>query len=98
MMQQSEPEDYVIATGESHSVEDFARLAFQFLGMDYKNFVGFDPALLRRTDISCSVGDATKARTKLGWAPKVSFDQLVEEMVSAAHFDLKNGRTLSLEV
>ncbi len=83
MLQQDEPEDYVIATGETHSVREFVELAFDYLGLDWRKYVVVDPALYRPADVDLLVGDATKARTKLGWAPSVSFEQLVKIMVDA---------------
>ncbi|GBD08874.1 GDP-mannose 4,6-dehydratase [Candidatus Thermoflexus japonica] len=83
MLQQDEPEDYVIATGETHSVREFVELAFDYLGLDWKKYVVVDPALYRPADVDLLVGDATKARTKLGWAPSVTFEQLVKIMVDA---------------
>ncbi len=83
MLQQDEPEDYVIATGETHSVREFVELAFDYLGLDWKKYVVVDPALYRPADVDLLVGDATKARTKLGWTPSVTFEQLVKIMVDA---------------
>lgn len=83
MLQQDEPEDYVIATGETHSVREFVELAFDYLGLDWRKYVVVDPALYRPADVDLLVGDATKARTKLGWAPSVTFEQLVKIMVDA---------------
>ncbi len=83
MLQQDEPEDYVIATGETHSVREFVELAFDYLGLDWRKYVVVDPALYRPADVDLLVGDATKARAKLGWAPSVSFEQLVKIMVDA---------------
>lgn len=83
MLQQDEPEDYVIATGETHSVREFVELAFDHLGLDWRKYVVVDPALYRPADVDLLVGDATKARTKLGWAPSVTFEQLVKIMVDA---------------
>jgi GDPmannose 4,6-dehydratase len=83
MLQQDEPEDYVIATGETHSVREFVELAFDYLRLDWKKYVVVDPALYRPADVDLLVGDATKARTKLGWAPSVTFEQLVKIMVDA---------------
>lgn len=81
MLQQDQQEDYVIATGEQHSVRDFAETAFAHLGLDYRDHVVIDPQLLRPADIETLLGDATKARQKLGWACTVNFQQLVQEMV-----------------
>lgn len=83
MLQREEPEDYVVATGESHTVEEFAKLAFAQVGLDYREYVRSDPALLRPADVNSLVGDASKARQTLGWEPKVKFPELVEMMVEA---------------
>ena len=76
------PDDYVIASGEAHSVEEFARLVFSKLDMDYKEYIEFDPAYLRPTEVDFLCGDASKIRKELGWEPKYSFDDLVTEMVN----------------
>ena len=82
MLQQKQPEDYVISTGESHSVEDFLNLATEFSELgDWKNLVEIDKSILRPTDIDDLVGDSSKARTQLGWSPKMNFRQLVKSMV-----------------
>jgi GDPmannose 4,6-dehydratase len=81
MLQQPEPDDYVVATGESHSVREFADLAFRQAGLDYRNHVASDPTLFRPAEVNLLLGDATKARTKLGWAPGITFESLVREMV-----------------
>jgi GDPmannose 4,6-dehydratase len=83
MMQADEPEDYVIATGESHSVQEFLEEAFGYVGLDWERHVRQDPRYFRPVDPPILVGDATKARTKLGWKPKVSFEELVHSMVDA---------------
>lgn len=83
MLQQEQPEDYVVATGIQHSVRDFAEAAFSYLGLDYRNHVVIDPQLYRAADNEELFGDASKARRELGWAPKVEFPALVEEMVEA---------------
>jgi GDPmannose 4,6-dehydratase len=83
MLQQPEPDDYVIATGESHTVRDFAERAFAHVGLDWKKHVVVDEALHRPAEVERLVGDPTKAREKLGWKPTVSFDQLVAMMVDA---------------
>jgi GDPmannose 4,6-dehydratase len=87
MLQQAEPEDFVIATGIKHSVRDLVELAFRHVGLDWQDHVETDPTLLRPADVNTLCGDASKARTKLGWTPKVSFAQLVAMMVDE---DLKN--------
>jgi GDPmannose 4,6-dehydratase len=83
MLQQDEPDDYVIATGEQHTVREFADAAFSYAGLDYRNHVVLDPQLLRPAEVELLLGDATKARTKLGWSCEVKFKQLAEEMVEA---------------
>lgn len=81
MLQQGEPEDYVIATGEEHSVREFAEAAFSHLGLDYRNHVVVDPQFIRPAEVETLLGDATKARQKLGWSCQVKFKDLVREMV-----------------
>jgi GDPmannose 4,6-dehydratase len=83
MLQQDEPSDYVIATGEEHSVREFAELAFERVGLDWEQHVVEDPQLLRPAEVDHLVGDASKARRELGWEPRVSFQELVELMVDA---------------
>jgi GDPmannose 4,6-dehydratase len=81
MLQQPQPDDYVVATGESHSVREFLNVAAARCGLDWKKHVETDPRYLRPTEVDALCGDATKARTRLGWKPKVSFEQLVAMMV-----------------
>ena len=83
MLSQDEPGDWVVATGESHSVAEFAERAFAVAGLDWRDHVTVDPALLRPADIPGLVGDASRARRDLGWAPTVAFDELVRRMVEA---------------
>jgi GDPmannose 4,6-dehydratase len=83
MMQQQEPDDYVIATGETHSVLEFAQLAFSYVGLDWGKHVEIDPRYFRPTEVDILQGDASKARTKLGWQPKTGFEELVKLMVNA---------------
>jgi len=83
MLQQDEPDDYVIATGEQHTVREFAETAFSRLGLDYQSHVGLDPQLLRPAEVETLLGDATRARQKLGWSCQVTFKELVHEMVEA---------------
>jgi len=83
MLQQEKADDYVIATGIKHSVRELADLAFSHVGLDYKDFVVVDKALLRPAEVDHLLGDATKARTQLGWKPKVSFEELIRMMVEA---------------
>ncbi len=81
MLQQEEPDDYVIATGESHSVREFLELAFTHVNLDWRDWVEQDPRYLRPTEVYHLCGDASKARAKLGWRPRVSFPELVRMMV-----------------
>jgi GDPmannose 4,6-dehydratase len=81
MLQQAEPDDYVVATGEAHTVREFLNIAAERLGMDWKKYVETDPRYLRPTEVDALCGDASKARAKLGWKPKVSFEQLVAMMI-----------------
>src|SRR5438034_1124758 len=83
MLQQDESEDYVIATGEQHTVREFAELAFAHLGLDYRDHVVVDTQFLRPADVETLLGDASKARKKLGWTYGVTFKELVQEMVEA---------------
>lgn len=81
MLQQDEPDDFVIGTGEAHSVRDFCELAFAEVGLDWQRYVSHDPGLNRPSDVDCLVADASKAHRVLGWKPQLSFEQLVAEMV-----------------
>jgi GDPmannose 4,6-dehydratase len=83
MLQQDKPDDYVVATGETHSVREFADLAFRELGMNYEEWVKTTPALERRSEVPLLLGDATKARKVLGWEPECSFGCLVAQMVAS---------------
>ncbi len=83
MLQQSEPDDYVIATGETHSVREFLDEAFGYVGLDWHDYVRVDPRYLRPTEVDVLQGDSTKARERLGWKPRVGFAQLVKMMVDA---------------
>jgi len=92
MLQQDEPDDYVIATGEQHTVREFADAAFAHVGLDYRNHVVLDPQFLRPAEVELLLGDATKARKKLGWSCQVKFKELAEEMVEADTQLLKTPR------
>ena len=83
MLQQPEPDDYVIATGETHSVRDFCELAFGHVGLEYEQYVKVDPRFVRPAEVDLLQGDASKARRVLGWEPKVGFAELVEMMVDS---------------
>jgi GDPmannose 4,6-dehydratase len=92
MLQQAEPDDYVVATGENHTVRELAEIAFAHVGLDWQRFVRLDPSLLRPAEVDTLIGDPTKARERLGWRPKVSFAALVRMMVDA---DLERLRAAS---
>jgi GDPmannose 4,6-dehydratase len=83
MLQQEEPDDYVIAMGHEHSVRDLCRLAFEHVGLDYEEYVVEDPAFFRPAEVDRLLGDSTKARERLGWRPEVTFEELVAMMVES---------------
>jgi GDPmannose 4,6-dehydratase len=94
MLQADEPDDFVIATGEDHSVRDFLDEAFGYLDLDWKEFVETDPRYYRPAEVDLLLGDSSKARRVLGWTPKVSFKELVRLMVD---YDLDQARLESLQ-
>ncbi|HEY4716391.1 MAG TPA: GDP-mannose 4,6-dehydratase, partial [bacterium] len=83
MLQQHKPDDFVIATGETHTVKEFTEIAFSHAGLDWKKFVKTDKKFLRPAEVDCLVGDASKAKKILGWKPKINFQQLVKMMVDS---------------
>jgi GDPmannose 4,6-dehydratase len=83
MLQQPMPDDYVVATGETHSVRELVEIAFGVVGLRWQDHVKIDPALLRPAEVDTLIGDASKARRLLGWSPRVNFAALVEMMVRA---------------
>ena len=83
MLQQEAPDDYVLATGETHSVREFLEAAFAHVDLDWRQYVEIDPRYFRPTEVDVLLGDASKARRLLGWEPKVSFGELVRLMVDA---------------
>ncbi len=89
MLQQDKPDDYVIATGESYSVRDCLDVSFGALGLDWNKYVELDPRYLRPTEVDHLRGDMTKAREKLGWKPKVTFQELISMMVKADEEDVR---------
>jgi GDPmannose 4,6-dehydratase len=91
-VQQDSPDDYVVATGETHSVRDLVEIAFAAAGLDWKRHVVIDRALLRPAEVELLQGDYTKARRQLGWKPTVSFQELIVMMVTA---DLERYRWAS---
>jgi GDPmannose 4,6-dehydratase len=92
MLQQAEPDDYVIATGRTHTVREFVRLAFEAADLDYQRYVVSDPRFYRPAEVDLLVGDPSKAQRALGWQPEISFEDLIEMMVCA---DLERLRTLA---
>jgi GDPmannose 4,6-dehydratase len=99
MLQQPEPDDYVIATGETHSVGEFVEAAFEAVGLNWERHVVTDPAFLRPAEVDLLLGDPSKAREKLGWSPKTTFKELVSLMVEAdlrrAAFEARHGREMA---
>ena len=83
MMQQDEPRDYVISTGQTHSVRELVEAAFGRVGLDWRQHVEQDPRFMRPAEVDLLVGDASLARAELGWVPEVGFRELVEMMVDA---------------
>ncbi|MBD2729404.1 GDP-mannose 4,6-dehydratase [Nostoc sp. FACHB-892] len=83
MLQKDQPDDYVIATGETHSVREFLELAFSYVNLNWEDYVEFDERYLRPSEVELLIGDSSKAREKLGWAPSVTFEELVSLMVEA---------------
>ncbi len=92
MLQQDKPEDYVIATNETHSVREFVELAFEYAGLNYKDYVVVDDEFYRPAEVNLLIGDYSKAKSSLGWEPKVKFKQLVEMMVDADIEYFKNRK------
>jgi GDPmannose 4,6-dehydratase len=89
MLQQEKPDDYVIATGETHTVQELVETAFNHVDLDWRDYVVIDPKFVRPAEVDLLLGDSTKAREKLGWEPKVNFTQLVAMMVDS---DLEHAR------
>jgi GDPmannose 4,6-dehydratase len=83
MLQQDEPDDYVVATGETHSIREFLDTSFNYVNLDWHDYVEFDERYLRPTEVDLLIGDPTKVKQKLGWEPSVTFEQLVALMVEA---------------
>lgn len=92
MLQQRKPDDYVVATGKTHSVEEFAKLAFAYLGLNWQDYVKVDKTLYRPAEINELKGNFRKAKEKLGWAPKLGFEQLVKMMVDSDLSRIKSQR------
>jgi GDPmannose 4,6-dehydratase len=94
MLHQDEPEDLIVATGQAHSVRDFLDATFGQLELDWRDHVEFDPRYLRPTEVEHLHGDATRAREKLGWAPRIGFEELVRRMVERDLELARQERTL----
>jgi GDPmannose 4,6-dehydratase len=94
MLQQDKPDDYVIATGETHSVREFTEKVFIRLDLDYNKYVSIDPRYFRPTEVDVLLGDASKAKKALGWKPKVTFDALIDMMIAADMELAKKEKTL----
>jgi GDPmannose 4,6-dehydratase len=92
MLQQDTPDDYVIATNETHTVRELVEISFARVGLDWQKYVFIDPAFVRPAEVDLLIGDPAKAKKKLGWEPKVRFKQLVEMMVDADLERLKSGQ------
>lgn len=92
MLQQDKPDDYVVATGETHSVKEFCELAFGEVGLNYQDYVKIDPRYFRPTEVDLLIGDPTKARIQLNWKPSTSFNSLVRIMVQADLEDLSRKK------
>jgi GDPmannose 4,6-dehydratase len=95
MLQQDEPDDYVVATGQEHSVQELVELAFGHAGLDWERYVVEDPRFMRPAEVDHLIGDASKARSHLGWEPRTSFRQLVEMMVDADLERMSAGRLVA---
>jgi GDPmannose 4,6-dehydratase len=94
MLQQDKPDDFVIATGETHSVREFTEKVFNRLDLDYNKYVSIDPRYFRPTEVDVLLGDASKAKKTLGWRPKVTFDALIDMMIAADMELAKKEKTL----
>jgi GDPmannose 4,6-dehydratase len=92
MLQQPEPDDYVIGTGVMHSVRDLVEIAFRHVGLNWEQYVAVDPKFVRPAEVDHLLADASKARRVLGWEPTVSFEELVTMMVDADFARLSAGR------
>ena len=94
MLQQDQPDDFVVATGTMHSVKEFAAVAFERVGLNYEKYVEIDPKFFRPADVHVLCGDASKARNTLGWEPEVSFEQLVHNMINTDLNDVEHLKSL----
>jgi len=92
MLQQDRPDDYVIATGESHSVREFLDKIFSYMDLDYKKYIKQDPRYMRPTEVNWLEGDSAKAQVVLGWQPQVKFNDLTKIMAESALESVNNGK------
>jgi GDPmannose 4,6-dehydratase len=83
ILQQDSPDDFVLGTGDSHTVKEFVQEAFSYVGLDWRKYVKIDPRYFRPTEVEALIADATKANKKLNWQPKVTFKDLIKIMVDA---------------
>jgi GDPmannose 4,6-dehydratase len=83
MLQQEQPDDYVVATGETYQIREFLDIAFSYVNLDWQDYVAFDSRYLRPTEVDLLIGDPSKTKQKLGWQPSVTFEELVKLMVNA---------------
>jgi GDPmannose 4,6-dehydratase len=93
MLQQDKPDDYVIATGQTHTVQRLVEVAFGAADLDWQKYVVIDPALVRPAEVDLLIGDPAKAKAQLGWKPDVTFEQMIERMVKSDLARLKSGNT-----
>ena len=93
MLQQDKPDDYVVSTGQTHTVQRLVEVAFAAADLDWQKYVQIDPALVRPAEVDLLIGDPAKAKRKLGWEPKISFEQMIQRMVAADLARLKGGNT-----
>jgi len=94
MLQQDKPDDYVIATGQSHSVKEWVQASFECLGLDWEKYVRIDQKFIRPAEVDLLIGDSSKAQKVLGWKPKVNFEQLVKIMVEYDYNQLKKANNV----
>src|SRR5262249_46974925 len=93
MLQQEKPEDYVVATGKTHTVGELVEVAFDRVGLDWRKYVVQDPALVRPAEVDLLIGNASRARRELGWEPAIHFEQLIHMMVDADLKRLSESKT-----
>ncbi|MEO2089850.1 MAG: GDP-mannose 4,6-dehydratase [Gemmataceae bacterium] len=93
MLQQDKPDDYVIATGQTHTVQRLVELAFAAADLDWQKYVVIDPALVRPAEVDLLIGDPAKAKRQLGWTPQITFEQMIDRMVKSDIEKLKGGNT-----